>query len=320
MMRTSSTLDSARGTTLHAAVAGAMYVSPFLLFVPAAYISAGLRHGWRGIAGAIGGSLLVVLVILAILGGAANERLALAARLIAEVAVPSVVAWWMLERGAQFGSVLLATVIAAAAGLSIVEMGMQSIVGFSPVGAVVSDFRQVAASSLETYRNDGWQPATLRAMERSAEAIAGRFIPSLLVSVQAIGLVLSMAMLVRLPMRDQLRADYRFRFLALPEWTPALFAVAGLAALGPEPFRSIGWSTLVVVALLHAMQGAAVVRWLMAKLRFGPLATAVSFVLLLLFAINGIGLMMLFLLGLFDPFFDFRKLNRKEATDESHPD
>lgn len=319
-MTTSNTLDSARSTTLHAAMAGAMYVSPLLLFVPAAYISAGLRHGWRGIAGAIGGSLLIVLVVLAVLGGASNERLALAARLVAEVAFPSIVAWWLLERGAQFGSVLLATVIAAAAGLAVVELAMQSIVGFSPVGAVVSDFRQLAASSLDIYRSEGWQPATLRTMERTAEAIAGRFIPSLLVGVQAIGLVLSMAMLVRLPIRGQLGAEYRFRYLALPEWSPALFAVAGLGALGPEPVRTLGWSALAIVGLLHAMQGAAVIRWFIARFRFGALATTISLVLLFLFAINGIGLTMLFLLGLFDPFFDFRKLNRKEATDESHPD
>lgn len=319
-MSTNTTLASARSTTLHAAMAGAMYVSPFLLFVPAAYINAGLRHGWRGIAGAVGGSLLIVLVVLALLGGAANERLGMVARLLAEVAFPSIVAWWMLERGAQFGSVLLAAVFAAATGLAVVELGMQSLVGFSPVGAVVTDFRTVAETSVDLYRREGWQPATLRAMESTAETIATRFIPSLLVGVQAIGLVLSMAMLVRLPLGSRLGREYRFRYLALPEWAPALFAIAGLAALAPEPLRSAGWSALVIVGLLHAMQGAAVIRWMMAKLRFGVLATVLSYALLLIFALNGIGLMMLFLLGLFDPFFDFRKLNRKEATDESHPD
>lgn len=319
-MRHTGTLGAGRSTALHAVLAGVMYVSPLLLFVPAAYVSAGLRHGWRGLAGALSGSLLIVIAILAVLGGSSSERIALCARLVAEVGVPSMVAWWLLARRASFGSVLLWSVITAAAGLAVVESGMNLVTGYSPVGAVIEDFRTMTASSIDVYREQGWQPSVLRTMESSADTVATRFIPTLLVAVQAIAVILSLGMLVRLPVGAALGVEYRFRMLALPEWSPALFAVSALLALAPEPFSTGGWAALVVIALLFTMQGAAVCRWYVARLGLGALATALVFGLLIFLAINGVGLMVLFLLGLFDPFFDFRNLNRKEVIDESHPD
>ena len=83
-----------RSIGLHALAAAVMYVSPLLLFVPAALISAGLRHGRKGTLGAVFGSAAILLLVATIFGapGVSNQDFAGILRMVLTVGLPAAIA------------------------------------------------------------------------------------------------------------------------------------------------------------------------------------------------------------------------------------
>jgi hypothetical protein len=114
--------------------------------------------------------------------------------------------------------------------------------------------------------------------------------------------------------------SYLFRYFSLPDVLLFAFVAGGLAPLASGPLRTAGLNLLVVVVLLYTLQGLAIFRMLTVRAGFGVIGTALSWVLLFVVSLYGFGIVMLFLAGLFDSFFDFRKLKRKDVPDESHTD
>ncbi|MGH9457173.1 MAG: DUF2232 domain-containing protein [Thermoanaerobaculia bacterium] len=309
---------TARSIFLHGLAAAAMFVSPLTVFVPAAILSAGLRNGRKGAWLAIACAAVLLVPIAALLGDARGG--AAVGRMILEIGVPSALALELMLRGLLFGPVLLGTVVASFGGSALVELAMRAAAGFSPYGALVANFRATAAKQIEAYRTAGASAEVVGTMERITEAIATSYMPVLLVVVTILTFALSLTMLPRLRSGRVLVPQFLFRNLRFPDALLFGFVLGGLAPLATGPLRTAGFGLLAIVAFLYVLQGLAVLRAKQVRLRPGIFATVLGGVLLVLLTPYGITPFALFLVGLFDPFFDFRHFNRKEVPHESDSD
>lgn len=309
---------SARSMALHGLVAALMFVSPLVVFVPAAILASGLRNGRRG----LWASTAAAAALLTLLGVTAGTPAALTPvpRMIFEIGIPSAIGLEMILRGLLLGPVLLATVAASFGGFALVEVVMRAIASYSPYEAIVSNFRAASAASAEAYRSAGFPAEAIATMERIADAIAGTYMPALLATTTILIFALSFAMLPRLKSGRVLVPAFLFRFLAWPETVLFAFVLGGLAPLTSGMMRTAGFSLLIVIGVLYLLQGLAVFRFHQVRLGLGILGTLLAILTLILLTPYGVTPAVLFLVGLFDPFFDFRKLKRKETPDESHSD
>lgn len=309
---------STRSILLHGLAAALMFVSPLTLFVPAAVLSSGLRNGRRGLwlstAGAAG--------LLALLGGAIGTPAAFTpvARMLLEIGLPSALGLELVLRGGLFGPVLLATVAASVGAFGLVELAMRALFSHSPYQAIVSNFRTASATSIDAYREAGIPADALSMMERIASAIAGSYMPVLIAIVTILTFTLSYTMLPRLRSGRELAPRFLFRFLSFPDPLLFAFVAGGLAPLASGTLRTAGFSLLAVVAFLYVLQGLSVLRFQHVRSRMRLLATTLAMLTILVFALYGVTPVILFLIGLFDPFFDFRHLHRKEVPHESDSD
>ena len=98
------------------------------------------------------------------------------------------------------------------------------------------------------------------------------------------------------------------------------FVFGGITPLATGSLRLVAANVLAVVVFLYLMQGLAVFRFMLVKAGAGVVGTIFGFILLGLLCVTGLGLFLLAIAGLFDPFFDFRKLKRKDDSHESHTD
>jgi hypothetical protein len=98
------------------------------------------------------------------------------------------------------------------------------------------------------------------------------------------------------------------------------FIAGGLAPLASGPLRAILLNLLVIVAFLYFLQGLGILRSVLLQLGFGPLGTMITYLVVAMLTVYGVAPLALAIVGLFDSFFDFRKLHRKETSDESDSD
>jgi len=115
-------------------------------------------------------------------------------------------------------------------------------------------------------------------------------------------------------------SPYLFRNLSLPEWLLFAFIIGGLSPLASGMPQRIGANVLALVTFLYLLQGLAIFRSFLAATGAGFTGVFFAYVLLGLLTLTGIGPLVLGIAGLFDSFFDFRKFNRKDHSDESHLD
>lgn len=310
---------SGRSVFLHGAAAALMFVSPLVVFVPAAILSSGLRNGRKGlwITTAIASAMLAMLA-LAVPGTPA--ALTPVARMLFEVGIPGAIGLELIARGLGLGPVLMGTVLASFGGVAVVELVMRGFASHSPWGAIIANFRTASEASAARYEEAGFPAETISMMEKVANAIINSWMPLLVGSVTILMFSLSFTMIPRLRSGRALVPRFLFRNLVLP--LPLLFGfiAGGLAFLASGPLRIVGLNLLGLVALLYLLQGTAILRFYQVRLRMGILGTILAVMTLLLLTPYGITPTVLFMLGLFDPFFDFRKFNRKEAPHESDTD
>lgn len=307
---------------LHALAAAVMYVTPLILFVPAAFITAGVRFGIKGLVTAIGGAALVLIALASVLGGwsVSPAELSGIARLVATVGFPAWIATMMLGRRAGIGSILVAAVITSAIGYGAVELVMRATLDYSPYLNIQAAFEKAGGPTIELYREMGISGEALDAVERFSAAIASTFVPSLMLIITATMFLFSVVMLGRLPWSERGAPNLLFRGFRLPDWVLFGFIAGGLSPfLGGIP-RKIGLNLLVVVLFLFVIQGLAVFRGITLKLRLGALGIFVAWAMLAFLTFNGVGVFFLFLAGLFDPFFDFRNFRKKGENDEGNSD
>ncbi len=313
-----------------------MFISPLILFVPAALLNCILRNGRRGAWLALGGAaaLLAALSI-----GSATPHLlapAEAANILAlllAVGMPTLVISSMVRHGVPFGAVLLTGTGASASGLLLTELIMRTASNYSPYLAMSQNFRDNSAIWLEAYRKAQVPPDALRLMKSWSDGMATAYLPTLLLVTAVLMFVLSLTMLTRLPAwREHVLSrppvelarlaagPYLFRNLALPEWLLLAFVVGGLSPLATGVLQKIGGNILAVVGFLYLLQGLAVFRSLLLTIGAGVGGVLLAWMTLGLLTLSGIAPLLLSIAGLFDSFFDFRHFKRKDDSHESHID
>jgi hypothetical protein len=303
-----------------------MMVSPLLVFVPAAFFHCALRNGRRAVYAAAAISVALVGLYFAqaanvSTGPARNMAYASFAFLVLSVVVPSLAAIPLVERAEKFGTVIAFTVAGSAVGLGVTEVLMRTTAAFSPYALQLAKMQQNAASIVEMYRaaNAGAE------FIRTAQTVLKyglTVLPAGILMDVCLMFVLSLMMFGRLRAwrtTEPARA-YLFRTLALPDVLLFAFIFGGLTPLTSGTLQKVAANVLAVVVFLYMLQGLAIIRFMLVRAGAGLFGNILAFSLLAMLAIAGIGLLAVAMAGLFDPFFDFRHLKRKDDFHEGHTD
>jgi hypothetical protein len=309
-----------RSIVLHA-VTGALTYQLVGLLAPAVFITAGLRNGWRGFLGALAGASLIIGSFAAVLPSTFQKaEIADAVRLVLEVGLASGVALALVRRRSSGGKVVLAALGASAVGFVASELVMRAAADFSIYSTILGELQRMSGEFLKELQSKGSTAHDLELWKRGFQAVSGRFAPAVLLCTTALSFVASLTVVPRVAYDVPGSEVYLFRRFALPEWLLVVFVVVGLSPALQEPFRTIGFNALAVVVFLYVLQALAIYRSVLARLPIGlfGLIAAFAFIFLLMGAV--LPLALLALAGLFDPFFDFRNLHRKEQSDESDSD
>lgn len=318
----------------YAILIAVMLISPLFVFLPAALFHCIIRNG-RGITWIslfLGTALAGLLVIAGantpqVTAAEANMSLAYLVALVLAVALPAMAVAPMVERAESFGRVLLTAIVLSSVGMAATEISMRTIAGFSPFADQVAAARVTAAKFVTTYQTAGIPSDAIGFLRKWME-IGVYCLPAFLMIDVVLVFVLSLVLFGRLrSWREMLErrqpafsSPYLFRNLSLPEWLLFAFVIGGLSPLASGLAQRVGANVLALVTFLYLLQGLAIFRSFLAATGAGFTGVFFAYVLLGLLTLTGIGPLVLSIAGLFDSFFDFRKFNRKDHTDESHFD
>lgn len=309
----------ALGVAVHALLVSLVVLPPLHLFVPTVLLSAGFRYGQR--AARIVLVVTVTVMLLGALSGGREASLAgftAAGLLIFQMGAPALLLMQHVERRIPSGTALLATFGMASLGVVVVEGIMRLAWGYSPYAGLVSEAGTIFDQALSM--NSQLPAESLEVMRKAGDVVIASYLPAVIMVNTALMLLVAVVMVPRLRRSDPEAGQYRLRNFSLPDWLLVVFIVAGLSPFAAGELRTAGLNVLAVVALFYWVQGMAVVRMMMSRSPIRFLASAPAFILLSLVGFNLVGIAILFLTGLFDSFFDFRKLKRKEDSDESDLD
>lgn len=325
---------SVRHVAGYAILIAVMLVSPLFVFLPAALFHCAIKNGRR--------IAWIALFIGAVLAGAiivaganspqvtlaeANMSVAYLVALILAIALPAMAALPMVERAESFGRVLLAALLFSAIGLAATEMAMRAVTGFSPFADQVAAARVTAAKFITNYQSAGIPSDAIGFLRKWME-IGVYCLPAFLLVDIALVFVLSLVLFGRLRTwrevverrQPNVSSPYLFRNLSLPEWLLFAFVIGGLSPLSSGLAQRVGANVLALVTFLYLLQGLAIFRSFLAAAGAGFAGVLFAYVILGLLTLTGIAPLLLSIAGLFDSFFDFRKFNRKDHSDESHSD
>jgi hypothetical protein len=326
----------ARSIAAHVLVTLLMTVTPMLVFVPAALLHCGLRNGRRAawIASAIVLALFALPVAFtpAVKTDPSAPGSVSVALMAFAIMLPTLLALPLVERGTNFGRVLVFLIVTSFAGLAATEAISRSALQFSPYKMQVVAANEFNSNVHGAYSKNGAPSEWLRTVERS-----GRFtifvLPALLLTTLSFVFVLSLLMLGRLRAWRELAASrgdgeafgaYLFRNLSLPDWVLFAFIIGGLTPLATGVLQKVAANTLTVVVFLYVLQGLAIFRFLLLSTGAGAIQSFFGWMMLALITLltAGAPVLLLGVAGLFDSFFDFRhfKKKRKDDSHESHSD
>ncbi|HVT05001.1 MAG TPA: DUF2232 domain-containing protein [Thermoanaerobaculia bacterium] len=311
----------ARSIMLHSLLAALLYVPPLQLFIPTPFFDAGLRWGRKGAWGAVLGAAALLGLIAAMLREPATGIVTVVASVIFEIGIPAVFATELIRKRVPFGTVLMFSILSSVLGFLSIELVMRSAFGISPYAAVVRSFQEGSKETVEFYRTSHLIPEEqLQTMQRLSTTIATSYVGLMRVVITATMFLFSLVLVPRLPAGQVTGDTYLLRNLSLPDPLLFGFVLGGLSLLAPEPWRTIGLNVLGVVVFLYWLQGLAIFRAILARTKTGVFGTIFAFVMVAVLTPYLIAPFILFLTGLFDPFFDFRHFNRKDDSDESDID
>jgi len=310
-----------------------MFVTPILVFVPAALFHCAIRNGRRATWATLIIALALASLYVSFVPSAAAETAKMAWTYLAGVALgialPSMAALPLVERGEKFGRVLVFLLIGSAAGLAITEIGSRALLHFSPFAAQVAQAHQTTAEFVQIYRSKQMPAEMVRLFERWA-GYSTFVLPAVMLINVTLVFVLSLLMFGRLKAWRELTARrgdaqalgaYLFRYFSLPDWLLFAFLIGGLTPIAHGMLQKIAANVLALVAFLYILQGLAIFRFLMVAMGAGFIGTALGWLLLAFLTITGVGPLLLGVAGLFDPFFDFRHFKkRKDDSHEGHSD
>jgi hypothetical protein len=327
---------SVRHVAGYAILIAVMLVSPLFVFLPAALFHCAIRNGRRiaWIALLIGAALAGAVIVAGanspqVTLAEANMSVAYLVALILAIALPAMAVLPMVERAESFGRVLLAALLFSAIGFAATEMAMRAVTGFSPFADQVAAARVTAAKFITNYQSAGIPSDAIGFLRKWME-IGVYCLPAFLLVDVTLVFVLSLVLFGRLrTWRDPVErrqanvtvsAPYLFRNLSLPEWLLFAFVIGGLSPLSSGLTQRVGANVLALVTFLYLLQGLAIFRSFLAAAGAGFAGVLFAYVILGLLTLTGIAPLLLSIAGLFDSFFDFRKFNRKDHSDESHSD
>ncbi|HEY3051919.1 MAG TPA: hypothetical protein VGK04_00870 [Thermoanaerobaculia bacterium] len=311
-----------------------MLVSPLLVFAPASLFHCAIRNGRRAAwAAAALATMLAGVYFAQLASDSGGDQLKMVYAsfigITLAITLPSIVALPIVERRHKFGNVLTFALACSAAGLGATELIMRATVGFSPYAAQVADATALATKMADANR----ALAVQSAMGRAALWLlthSPQVLPAMILLDIALVFVLSLMMFGRLSVwrafaathatDSETRRTYLFRNLMLPEWLLFLFVAGGVTPLVSGTAQTVAANLLALMICLYILQGLAVFRSMLVRAGAGYIGGALGFILLGMLCMTGIGLALLAGVGLFDPFLDFRHLNRKDDSHESHTD
>ena len=322
----------ARSVAGYGVATALMLVSPAVVFAPASVFHCAMRNGRRAAwaAALLGVALAGFAHVITIAGGGevkAGYTSFLAIAL--SIALPSMMAVPLVDRREKFGTVLAFALVCSFVGLSLTELIMHS-VDYSPYAVQVAETTKLVNSMVSDRARAA---ATESAIARAGLWITGHLpvvVPAMLLVNIALVFILSLMMYGRLSAwgafaatrvaDSETRRTYLFRNLALPEWMLFLFIAGGATPLLSGALQIVAANLLAIMIGLYILQGLAVFRSMLVRGGAGLSSATLGFVLLFLLCVFGIGLLLLAGVGLFDSFLDFRHLNRKDDSHESHTD
>lgn len=324
------TVRSIAGYSLMTAL---MIVTPLLVFVPAALFHCAIRNGrraaWATVVCAVALAALYVSTMSATPADAVKMAWTYVAGVTLGIALPSMAALPMVERGEKFGRVLLFLLIGSALGLALTELGSRALLDFSPFAAQVAQAQQTSAEFVQLYRSKGMPSEMVQVFQRWA-GYSTYVLPAIMLINVTLVFVLSLLMLGRLKAwREAMarRGDsgalgaFLFRNFALPDWLLFAFLIGGLTPVAHGMLQKVAANVLALTVFLYILQGLAIFRFLLVAMGAGFAGTALGWLLLMFLTITGVGPLLLGVAGLFDPFFDFRHFKkRKDDSHEGHSD
>lgn len=314
-------------------LAALMIVTPLLVFLPAALFHCAIRNGrraaWLVLIVAFGLASLYVAAVPVAPGDTAKMAWTYLAGVALAIAVPSMAALPLVERGEAFGRVLVFLLIGSAVGLAATEIGSRFLLDFSPFAAQVAQAKQTTAEFVQVYRAKSMPAEMIRLFERWA-GYSTFVLPAVMLINVTLVFILSLLMFGRLKAWRELTARrgdgealgaYLFRHFSLPDWLLFAFLLGGLTPVAHGMLQKVAANVLTVVAFLYVLQGLAIFRFMLVATGAGFIGTALGWMLLAFLTVTGIGPLLLGVAGLFDPFFDFRHFKkRKDDSHESHSD
>jgi hypothetical protein len=314
-----------------------MLVTPMLIvFAPAVLFYCALRNGRI----AAWSAAIVAIVLTALYSwqaagmvGAGHAKEVYSSFLVVSlgVIVPALLTIPLVQNRRKFGVVLTIMLLWSVLGLASTEMIMRTM-SFSPYASNVAHATESSNLAIRMADANGAH-VTATAKGRAAVWLLTNLpnvFGGLVVFSMALIFVLSLMMFGRLSAwrviattgvdETQARGPYLFRDLQWPEWLLFLFIFGGLTPVLSGTAQTVAANALALTISLYMLQGLAVFRSILVRAHAGPFGTIFAFVLLGMLCFAGVGLVLLTGVGLFDPFFDFRKLNRKDDSHESHTD
>jgi len=310
-------------------VTALMFLSPLLVFIPAALLHCGVRNGRRAawlllVLSAFVAALIIYPSAVAATPAEASMIYGFLLGLFLAIAVPALAVLPMVERGEKFGRVLMYALVLSVVGLVVTELTMRMANGFSPYAAQVAEMHEASAKVMVQYQKAGVPPDGIATLRKFMDVVY-YCLPACLVIQVTIAFVFSLVLLGRLwAWRDVVRrvppaaTPYRFRNLSLPEWLLFAFVIGGLSPLASGMVQQAGLNILAVVTFLYFLQGLAIFRSFVAATTTGAAGSLFAWSILIVLMAMIVGFFLLCIAGLFDSFFDFRHFNRKDHSDESH--
>ena len=310
-----------------------MLITPLLVFAPAALYHCAMRNNRLA---AWSAALLATGLAGIYFAQVANASSGVQAKLVyssfvgiaLSVVVPSMLTVPLVEQRRKFGLVLTFALAFSTIGLAATELIMRT-VSFSPYLVQVADATTLANKMADMNRalaaQSGMGRAALWLLAHSPVVL-----PAMILLDLALVFVLSLMMFGRLSAwrgfllrgadPTKLRQTYLFRNLQLPDWLLFLFVFGGLTPQLQGVWQTAAANALAIMFCLYLLQGLAIFRTMLVRAGAGLVGSAFGFFILTMLCLTGIGLVLLAGAGLFDPFVDFRKLNRKDDSHESHTD
>ncbi len=247
-----------------------------------------------------------------------------------QVLLPALAALPLVERGEKFGNIVIFALAGSAIGLGVTEILMRTVADFSPYALQAARWQEQAGSMLQFYRTANAGPEFMRNAQQWLR-YATEVLPASFLAEIALVFVLSLMMFGRLRVWRDYSANakagaipatraYLFRHFAVPEWLLFGFVFGGLTPVTTGVVQKVAANVLALIIFLFLLQGLAIFRATIGSAGVGIIGATFAIFMLVVLSLTGIGLLLLVVVGLFDPFFDFRKLKRKDDSHESHTD